>query len=189
MPPIRSVPTYFISRAEPPPLVLLLAQTDLGRENYRLLSINEEIPHHAAVSQRNRNRSIVHDRYSGSLLKSERSGQNVTSQDKPAPSPQTTADLTNQGSSLSEEEDDNGSDNQSYKFPKPAGEAGRPGRGGYNLQEKLDWPLVKFENFRVRWFTGADLVDTNLKGRITFTSLPLNTLISPSLIHTSMMML
>ncbi|KIK52813.1 hypothetical protein GYMLUDRAFT_250940 [Collybiopsis luxurians FD-317 M1] len=32
------------------------------------------------------------------------------------------------------------------QIPKPVGEAGRPGRGGYNLQEKLGWPAQRFKN-------------------------------------------
>ncbi|KIK60667.1 hypothetical protein GYMLUDRAFT_244242 [Collybiopsis luxurians FD-317 M1] len=32
------------------------------------------------------------------------------------------------------------------QIPKPVSEAGRPGRGGYNLQEKLGWPAQRFKN-------------------------------------------
>jgi hypothetical protein len=36
------------------------------------------------------------------------------------------------------------------KIPRPAGEPGRPGRGGYTLQEALDWSPKAFSKFKVR---------------------------------------
>lgn len=38
-------------------------------------------------------------------------------------------------------------------IPKPHGEAGRPGRGGYNLQEALGWPNVDYSKLKVIFFT------------------------------------
>lgn len=35
------------------------------------------------------------------------------------------------------------------KIPKPAGEAGRPHSGGYNLKEALGWPKADFEKIQV----------------------------------------
>lgn len=34
-------------------------------------------------------------------------------------------------------------------IPKPKGEAGRPGRGGYNLQEALSWPDIDYKRLKV----------------------------------------
>ena len=34
-------------------------------------------------------------------------------------------------------------------IPKPAGEAGRPGRGGYNLKEALGWTATDFDQLKV----------------------------------------
>ncbi|KAG6370125.1 hypothetical protein JVT61DRAFT_12425 [Boletus reticuloceps] len=34
------------------------------------------------------------------------------------------------------------------KIPKPAGEAGRPGRGGYNLEEQIGWGETEFKNLK-----------------------------------------
>jgi hypothetical protein len=36
------------------------------------------------------------------------------------------------------------------KIPKPAGEPGRPGRGGYTLREALDWNPKAYAKFKVR---------------------------------------
>lgn len=40
-------------------------------------------------------------------------------------------------------------DNPDGKIRKPVGEAGRPGRGGYNLQAQLNWPALEFERVKV----------------------------------------
>jgi hypothetical protein len=37
----------------------------------------------------------------------------------------------------------------SGKIPKPNGEAGRPGRGGYNLEEQLGWGEAGFKELKV----------------------------------------
>ena len=49
--------------------------------------------------------------------------------------------------SLSEDEGD--------KIPKPTGEAGRPGRGGYNLEEKLGWGSEGFKQLKVSSFSAT----------------------------------
>ncbi|KAJ3794266.1 hypothetical protein GGU11DRAFT_845698 [Lentinula aff. detonsa] len=42
------------------------------------------------------------------------------------------------------------SEGQSGGIPKPDGEAGRPGRGGYNLQATLKWPVKKWRSGFIR---------------------------------------
>ena len=37
------------------------------------------------------------------------------------------------------------------KIPKPEGEVGRPGRGGYNLHDSLGWQSNQFARLRVRF--------------------------------------
>ena len=37
----------------------------------------------------------------------------------------------------------------SAKIPKPPGEAGRPGRGGYALKTALDWPEGRYKEAQV----------------------------------------
>ncbi|KAG2086531.1 uncharacterized protein F5147DRAFT_781594 [Suillus discolor] len=37
-----------------------------------------------------------------------------------------------------------------YKIAKPDGEAGHPGRGGYNLEKALKWDAGRFKAFKVR---------------------------------------
>jgi len=49
--------------------------------------------------------------------------------------------------------DDNGS--RSGVIPKPEGEAGRPGRGGYNLEESLEWRSKDYERLKVRTMSSS----------------------------------
>lgn len=49
-------------------------------------------------------------------------------------------------SSLSSLESEPGADD---KIPKPSGEVGRPGRGGYNLEEQLGWGEDGFKRLKV----------------------------------------
>jgi hypothetical protein len=46
---------------------------------------------------------------------------------------------------------DNPSRNALTKIPKPEGEAGRPGRGGYNLVKELGWTTKQYEDVRVSY--------------------------------------
>lgn len=40
-------------------------------------------------------------------------------------------------------------ESDAIKIPKPEGEAGRPGRGGYNLKVQLAWNAVTFSKLKV----------------------------------------
>lgn len=40
-------------------------------------------------------------------------------------------------------------DSNGSKIPKPEGEAGRPGRGGYNLEKSLNWDADRFKKLKV----------------------------------------
>jgi len=42
-----------------------------------------------------------------------------------------------------------GDEESSKKIPKPTGEVGRPGRGGYNLEEQMGWGETGFKKLRV----------------------------------------
>lgn len=48
------------------------------------------------------------------------------------------------------------------KILKPEGEAGRPGRGGYNLEKALNWDVDRFKDLKVRlhWLILFSLIPT-----------------------------
>ena len=73
------------------------------------------------------------------------------------------------------------------KIPKPPGEAGRPGSGGFNLEETLGWPKEYFNKIQVRYETYVvknhlrhhiaqketqDLVTTNLEESNSYNKQP-----------------
>jgi hypothetical protein len=41
-------------------------------------------------------------------------------------------------------------------IPKPQGEAGRPGRGGYNLQETLGWSDIDYKKLKVIFLANSN---------------------------------
>ena len=55
-----------------------------------------------------------------------------------------------------DESSDASSEEETGRIPKPQGEAGRPKRGGYNLQRVLKWPAKDFEAVKVSAFSHFD---------------------------------
>ena len=53
-------------------------------------------------------------------------------------------------SSLTDSDSEDDDDDDDDLIPKPEGEAGRPGRGGYNLEEALGWPSKEYRQLKVR---------------------------------------
>ena len=51
--------------------------------------------------------------------------------------------------SLSDSDEASSTLSEDSKIPKPAGEPGRPGRGGYNLETALNWNHRAFAKFKV----------------------------------------
>ena len=64
----------------------------------------------------------------------------------------TNSDSDSTTSSDSEPESQNDAD---MKIAKPAGEVGRPGRGGYSLEQVLDWTPRRMSEFKVRGLQSA----------------------------------
>ncbi|KAI5994380.1 hypothetical protein EDD15DRAFT_2107035, partial [Pisolithus albus] len=71
--------------------------------------------------------------------------KSVTIEDPPSNSERSEGSPTPSESSLSSLESEPGA---SDKIPKPNGEAGRPGRGGYNLEEQLSWGEDGFKSLK-----------------------------------------
>jgi hypothetical protein len=57
----------------------------------------------------------------------------------------------------------------SKKIPKPAGSAGRPQSGGYNLQDKLTWNDITYESIMVSLLNVLGSMLTKLTGSYTQT--------------------
>jgi hypothetical protein len=52
----------------------------------------------------------------------------------------------------SDSEDGDSEDDEDDLIPKPEGEASRPGRGGYNVEEALGWPGNEYRQLKVHYF-------------------------------------
>ncbi len=87
-------------------------------------------------------------------------GDKTTRGGSAAPSDQTRRNGTSRaGSAAPADRDQIRGDNDSYSdelIPKPEGEAGRPKRGGYNLQKALGWPTNEYLRFKVEQITVYD---------------------------------
>jgi hypothetical protein len=53
---------------------------------------------------------------------------------------------------MSDIDTDSADESDGEKIPKPSGEPGRPGRGGYNLGEAINWDPATFRKLKVRGF-------------------------------------
>lgn len=61
-----------------------------------------------------------------------------------------------------ESEGDDADDLGWQKIPKPAGEAGRSGSGGYSLEKSLGWDKDRYAKMIVRQFNYKAVVDSSL---------------------------
>jgi hypothetical protein len=140
------VPALYEPGAPPPTLPLLTSQTDIFYNPLHSCTITarEELP---PGQQTKRHQS---------LPPTPNSAGRVRFQSLPAPSNDNVSEdsdssLTSLSSSDSESDSDelNEEDN---KIGKPQGEAGRPGRGGYNLRVALGWAADDHKKLLVRIF-------------------------------------
>jgi hypothetical protein len=66
-------------------------------------------------------------------------------------------------SALSSMDTDESESEGDGKIPKPLGEAGRPGSGGYNLKDVLGWTKSDFDKIQVRELCATHSTKTNLR--------------------------
>ncbi|KAI6104785.1 hypothetical protein EDD16DRAFT_1524629 [Pisolithus croceorrhizus] len=70
--------------------------------------------------------------------------------------------LSSESSLSSWDEDDSNGNRNRKKIPKPNGEVGRPGWGGYNLEDQLGWGKDSFKNCRVLAGSGPGATPTEV---------------------------
>ena len=135
---------FYEPGAPPPPLPLLTAQTDLLGNSPRpsTLTNAEVLPRSGPprVPSHSRRTQVT-------LSRPSRSTCDSTPSDSPPAS-----DLSDSSGSDSSElsDSDSSTDSDVAKIPKPPGEAGRPGRGRYTLEEALDWNPKMYKKLKVR---------------------------------------
>ena len=126
----QEIPLFFEPSAPPPTLPILLAQTEIGKmqSSDKLLGQEELGTSFARRREHSKVRSTV--RYS------------------PYPSSSNKTNAVNSASSLSDLSSLSSDSDDDDLISKPEGEAGRPGRGGYNLEEALDWLEMNADSSR-----------------------------------------
>jgi len=138
---MTTIPPFFEPGAPPPTLPILIAQTEVGIvDTPSKLLAQEEIGSGPTVTRSARS-SVRYTPYPKSASKQQPlpfkphhdEGSDVDVSD---------SDLTSISGTDSESDD-------SHLISKPEGEAGRPGRGGYNLEEALKWERRKYLKVKV----------------------------------------
>lgn len=126
-----TVPPFFEPGAPSPMIPVLTSQTEFINSNLHSTILTEELPR----TQRVRHATPT--------------AHKIPLFHAHSPSPHSTessisSDNDNTGDSTASE-----SDSEDGLIAKPPGEAGRPGRGGYNLEIELAWDSKKFHKLKV----------------------------------------
>ena len=139
-PSLLTIPPFYEPGVPPPTLPILIAQTEVGNiEGAGKLLAQEDL----GTDPVRRHTSNSSHRFSpypkaASRLQLFRS------------STPRCRDLTPETDSDGEtESDSNSATSEDHLIPKPDGEAGRPGRGGYNLEHALGWEHKRYCRIRV----------------------------------------
>lgn len=150
------IPPYFEPGAPPPTLPILIAQTEIGNaQTPGKLLAQEEIglgPTVTRLPYRKRRTTPSHF-----PLRSSTPKLKVTSRSSSIPPNGTLKSVSldvesmnsDSESSLSSLSDSESDDDNDLLIPKPKGEAGRPGRGGYNLEDTLAWEAKDYRKIKV----------------------------------------
>ena len=118
--------------APPPPLPLLTAQTNLFDNPFRPTTlVDTEILHKGGPTPRAKQ---VRNRSPSPLTLVPTSDSDILDSDA--------SDSSESGSECS-------TDSDGRTIPKPPGEAGQPGCGGYTLEDALDWNPSAFKKLKV----------------------------------------
>jgi len=152
-----TIPLFYEPGAPPPPLPLLTCQTDVYFDAIQpsTLISQEELPPFVASGQAassRRHRSLPPPTTKPPTVRF----RSRTPFDDDSASQKSDPSL----SSLSDSEESSSSDSDG-KIRKPAGEASRPGRGGYNLQVALSWSSKEYKKLKVRRITLTILYQLN----------------------------
>ncbi|KJA18372.1 hypothetical protein HYPSUDRAFT_205480 [Hypholoma sublateritium FD-334 SS-4] len=132
-----------------PTLPILLAQTEITiHQPPKLLATQEIATSSIAPGPDRHERSRV--RFRGSSRGKtplNRGPSTPPSRSSPAPGGSRARSVSKAPSDHNPQDSESGSESDGL-IPKPAGEAGRPSRGGYNLQTELGWPAADYMRFK-----------------------------------------
>jgi hypothetical protein len=139
----KPFPPLYEPGLPPLPLFVLTSQTDIFYNPLRSTTItaNEELPLNLRTQ---RHRSVPPISKSSGVVRfhSVPASRNDSA---PEDSDSSLSSLSSDSGSDTDEADEDGN----KKIPKPAGEAGRPGRGGYTLRVALGWNARNHKKLQV----------------------------------------
>jgi len=135
---LAEIPPFFEPGAPPPTLPILLAQTEVGSVISPPKLLAEEEIGTGPILVR-------------SLVKSRPAPYQRHSTAGPLNSA-VVLDTESRGRDFDDSDQDSESSDDETLIPKPNGEAGRPGRGGYNLEDALGWHAKEYSRFKVESF-------------------------------------
>jgi hypothetical protein len=138
---------FFEPSTPPPTLPIPLAQTELGTLTCTPNKVlaQEEISHFHLGSRADMSSAPAVDLQHPPYVKPIMHCGNCL---KPTTKP-TALPARYKSPSTSSELPSEESDSDDEQIPKPSGKAGRPGRGGYNLEDALDWDPKDFAKLKV----------------------------------------
>jgi hypothetical protein len=148
----KPYPPLYEPGAPPPALFVLTSQTDIFYNNplrSSTVTANEELPPNL---QTKRHRSVPPVSTASSLVRFHsvpvRQNDSICED-----SDSSLTSLSNSGSDMGasdgEGDTDESDEEGNNKIPKPPGEAGRPGRGGYTLRVALRWNTKDYKKLQV----------------------------------------
>ena len=134
------LPAFFEPKAPQPILPVLIAQTEVGRmfSPSKLLAQEQIGP--SPTRSRSRFKSTFN--HSGIRITGRKKTPGITAADDPHVD-------SSDSEPLKTDSSDESDDSEEGLIPKPDGEAGRPGCGGYNLEDELGWKKSEFRKFKV----------------------------------------
>ncbi len=138
-----TIPPFFEPGAPPPTLPILIAQTELGFvDSPCKLLAQEEIGSGPTVARSARSSGRYSPYPKSASKRSLSSKAHNEDHDEGSDGDTSNSELTSINDTDSESDD-------SHLIAKPDGEAGRPGRGGYNLEDALKWEHKKYLKVKV----------------------------------------
>jgi hypothetical protein len=125
---LQEIPPFFEPGAPPFTRSIVLARTEIGK-----MYVPDKL--------------LAQEELGPNLIRRERS--KVCFSPYPSRNNKQSAQSDSELSSLTDSDSEDDEDNL---ISKPEGEAGRPGRGGYNLEEALAWSRKEYRQLKVRYF-------------------------------------
>ena len=147
-PSLLTIPPFYEPGAPPPTLPILIAQTEVGNiERPDKLLAQEDLG--TGPARKHTKTSHRFAPYPNAASRCQPSKHSRSSTQKHR-------DVTPATESDGDSDSDSGSaTSEEPLIPKPDGEAGRPGRGGYNLEEALGWEHKKYRRIKVRFIEAS----------------------------------